>query len=263
MGDLMVKATVNVLKIPLILLTSIENYPVINVTPDEFAKGCSDFCLFAAYSREGLGHYDALFENQQRMETVEEVSAKPTQRCTCGMNSKEVKNVCCKRQAGGSRQYASRCPCLKVKQSCGENCKCNGCDNPYGKKTSIGKSTKRKRSKDQFGGERKRGLQFMIDNDESVSDGKWTDEENLILLQHVMGQPEVLEKNIPKQLVTKLTNAYNKSANEAVNILKLNLVRLKDEKQVKQKLQHLKQRKELALLLIEEQINLSVKNIAT
>lgn len=179
------------------------------------------------------------------------------------MNSKEVKNVCCKRQAGGSRQYASRCPCLKVKQSCGENCKCNGCDNPYGKKTSIGKSTKRKRSKDQFGGERKRGLQFMIDNDESVSDGKWTEEENLILLQHVMGQPEVLEKNIPKQLVTKLTNAYNKSANEAVNVLKLNLVRLKDEKQVKQKLQHLKQRKELALLLIEEQINLSVKNIAT
>lgn len=103
----------------------------------------------------------------------------------------------------------------------------------------------------------------MIGNDESVSDGKWTDEENLILLQHVMGQPEVLEKNIPKQLVTKLNNAYNKSANEAVNILKLNLVCLKDKKQVKQKLQHLKQRKELALLLIEEQINLSVKNIAT
>ena len=86
----------------------------------------------------------------------------------------------------------------------------------------------------------------MIDNDESVSDGKWTDEENLILLQHVMGQPEVPEKNIPKQLVTKLTNAYNKSANEAVNILKLNLVRLRDEKQVKQKLQHLKQRKKIS-----------------
>ena len=102
----------------------------------------------------------------------------------------------------------------------------------------------------------------MIDNDESVSDGKWTDEENLILLQHVMGQPEVLESNISKQLVTKLTNAYSESANEAVNILKLNLVRLKDENQVKQKLQHLKQRKKLALLLIEEQISLSVKNIA-
>ena len=99
----------------------------------------------------------------------------------------------------------------------------------------------------------------MTDNDESVSDGKRTDEENLILLQHVIGQPEVLESNI---LVTKLTNAYDDSANKAVNILKLNLVRLKDENQVKQKLQHLKQRKELALLLIEEQISLSMKNIA-
>ena len=49
-GDLMVKATVNVLKIPLTLLTSIENYAGINVTPDEFAEGCSDFCLFVAYS---------------------------------------------------------------------------------------------------------------------------------------------------------------------------------------------------------------------
>jgi len=44
--------------------------------------------------------------------------------------------------------------------------------------------------------------------------------------------------------------------------LKLNLVRLKDENQLKQKLQHLKQQKELALLLIEEQISLSMKNIA-
>ena len=265
-GDLMVKATVNVLKVPLILLTSIENYPVINVTPDEFVEGCSDFCLFVAYSREGPGHYDALFESQGGMETAEEVSAKTARRCTCGMNSKEVRNVCCKSEASGSRQYASRCPCLKIKQSCGGNCKCNGCNNPYGKKvsskTNIGKSTKRKRSKDQLGGDRKRGLQFMIDNDESVSDGKWTDEENLILLQHLMAQPEVLESNISKQMVTKLTNAYNESANEAVNILKLNLVRLKDENQVKQKLQHLKQRKELALLLIEEQISLSVKKIA-
>lgn len=64
------------------------------------------------------------------------------------------------------------------------------------------------------------------------------------------------------ELVTKLTNADNKSANEAVSILKLNLVRLEDENQLKQKLQHLKQQKELALLLIEEQISLSMKNIA-
>ena len=43
--------------------------------------------------------------------------------------------------------------------------------------------------------------------------------------------------------------------------MKLNLARLKDENQEKQ-LQHLKQQKELGLLLIEEQISLPVKNIA-
>ena len=224
-------------------------------------------CSLPIAERDQDTNNDALFESQGGLETAEEVSAKTARRCTCGMNSKEVRNVCCKSEASSSHhQYASRCPCLKIKQSCGGNCKCNGCNNPYGKKvcskTNIGKSTKQKRGKDQLGGDRKRGLQFMIDNDESVSDGKWTDEENLILLQHLMAQPEVLERNIPKQMVTKLTNAYNESANEAVNILKLNLVRLKDENQVKQKLQHLKQRKELALLLIEEQISLSVKNIA-
>ena len=81
------------------------------------------------------------------------------------------------------------------------------------------------------------------------------DKENLILLQHIMGQPENLESNIPKQLVTKLANAYNESANKAVNIMNLNLIRIKDENQVKQKLQYLKQRKELALLLLKEQIS--------
>ena len=62
-GDLMVKATVNVLKIPVTLLTSMENYPIINITPEEFAKGCRNDCLFVAYSREGPGHYDAVIES--------------------------------------------------------------------------------------------------------------------------------------------------------------------------------------------------------
>ena len=46
-------------------------------------------------------------------------------------------------------------------------------------------------------------------NDESVSDGKWTDEENLILLQHVMimGQPEEQQREQQaEQLVTKPAN---------------------------------------------------------
>ena len=71
-GDLMVKATVNVLKIPVTHLTSMENYPIINITPEEFAKGCRNDCPFVAYSREGLGHYDAVIESEPGMEKGEE-----------------------------------------------------------------------------------------------------------------------------------------------------------------------------------------------
>ena len=101
----------------------------------------------------------------------------------------------------------------------------------------------------------------MIDQDESVSGGKWTDEENVIFLQHVMDKPEVVEGNCSKQLITELTSSYNESARQAVNLLQMNSVRQKDERQVKKKLQHLEKRKELALLLIEEQINISMTNL--
>ena len=94
-----------------------------------------------------------------------DASLKP-HRCTCGINNKELRNVCCNPEASTGRQYASRCPCLKGQQSCGGNCKRNGCNNPYGKKVNANitkiQSSKRKRNKDQMGGERKRELQFMI-----------------------------------------------------------------------------------------------------
>lgn len=101
----------------------------------------------------------------------------------------------------------------------------------------------------------------MIDQDESVTGGKWTDEENLIFLQHVMDKARVLESNCSKQLVTELTGSYNESARQAVNLLQMNSVRPNEEIQVKRKLQHLKKRKELALPLIEEQVNLSMTNL--
>ena len=67
-GDFMAKATVNLLRMPVILLTSIENYPITNVTPDEFAEGCDNVCVFIAYSRGGPGHCDALIERRGGMD---------------------------------------------------------------------------------------------------------------------------------------------------------------------------------------------------
>ena len=62
-GDLMVRALSNVLKIPLILLTDIENYSVIAVTPEEFDETNDN--IFIAYTTNGPGHYDAVIESLQ------------------------------------------------------------------------------------------------------------------------------------------------------------------------------------------------------
>ena len=98
----MAKATVNLLRMPVILLTSIENYRITNVTPDEFAEGCDNVCVFIAYSRGGPGHCDALIERRGGMEEVgktrsvesSDVCPKPP-KCTCEIKNKELKSVCC------------------------------------------------------------------------------------------------------------------------------------------------------------------------
>lgn len=121
-GDFMAKATVNLLRMPVILLTSIENYPITNVTPDEFAEGCDNVCVFIAYSRGGPGHCDALIERRGGMEEVgktrsvesSDVCPKPP-KCTCEIKNKELKSVCCNPESA-SRQYASRYPCLRLEQ---------------------------------------------------------------------------------------------------------------------------------------------------
>lgn len=156
-GDLMVKATVNVLKIPLTLLTSTENYPIINITPEGDAE--MTVRLLHIVERDLVTTMQSSKVNQEWKKVKKpgdekgDASLKP-HRCTCGINNKELRNVCCNPEASTGRQYASRCPRLKGQQSCGGNCKRNGCNNPYGKKVNANitkiKSSKRKRNKTKW-----------------------------------------------------------------------------------------------------------------
>lgn len=81
----------NVLRVPIVLFTSIENYPVITITPDTFVDGCGEKYLCAAFTREGPGHYDAVTEKPPGAST----KYTKKDRCLCGANNKEVKPVCC------------------------------------------------------------------------------------------------------------------------------------------------------------------------
>ncbi|CAB4030290.1 Hypothetical predicted protein [Paramuricea clavata] len=143
MGDLMVKALANVLKLmPLILLTSITGYHFITITPDKF-KNVGDK-IFITFSPDGPGPYDA-FQELETQEDEKNVAEKEN-KCTCGMNRKALKSKenCKDSKMESGRTYSSHCPCLRAKKGCGESCKCKECSNPFGMKIVVEKSDKPK-----------------------------------------------------------------------------------------------------------------------
>lgn len=75
LGKSMPLAIANLLKLPLVLITQMENFPVLPITPRESLQ-----CLpiFVAYDQSGPGHYDAVvqIENMQPTEESLEASTK-------------------------------------------------------------------------------------------------------------------------------------------------------------------------------------------
>lgn len=56
LGNLMVLAMSNVLKMPIVIFSSLENFPTIPVLPREQLSGTPP--LFVSYNAAGCGHYD-------------------------------------------------------------------------------------------------------------------------------------------------------------------------------------------------------------
>lgn len=129
LGNAMPLGMANALQVPLVLITSAENWPLTLITPEE---AVSDVPLYLAFDQEGE-HYDALTEcgkvvPEQQVEHKE----KKQVRCRCGVNykGKEPKMFCSSKEStGGKRKYSSRCACLKQEQKCGNRCKCKHCGN--------------------------------------------------------------------------------------------------------------------------------------
>lgn len=177
LGNLMPLAMANLLGSPLVIFSSLETMPVLLITPTSTKEGVPP--IYLAFNQFGAGHYDAI--------NVEECGEKlhPTttlepgigsnntlfndgiRKCSCGKNSKRNSN---KQQfCRDTREYASRCPCLKRKDGCHSGCLCNLCENPYGKNDkssssnpfSISAPTPRKRAKHKLSGTRNNAREFM------------------------------------------------------------------------------------------------------
>lgn len=120
----MLSALVNALRVPIALLTSIENFPVTSIFPENGPISLSTI-IHLAFKGSGSGHYDALVE-------IEKGDSKPLlTKCSCGKNQSDKKRKCCFDE---DTKYKVRCPCLKRTQRCNPECRCKGCSNPHGVK---------------------------------------------------------------------------------------------------------------------------------
>ncbi|SMN12541.1 hypothetical protein SPBRAN_1617 [uncultured Candidatus Thioglobus sp.] len=123
LSDTMVLALSNALKLPIIVFTSIQHHPVINILPREVANPVT---LCIAYNQYGPGHYDGLTVNEKESDAVSQDA--PASRCTCGKNDKSNNTHCHPK----THKYSTvcYCSCYNSKKGCSDYCKCKSCDNP-------------------------------------------------------------------------------------------------------------------------------------
>ena len=146
LGNCVPLAMSNILQIPLVIFTSMENYPISHVIPR--TSVLSEVPIYLAYVHSGSGHYNLVAE-QKMTDTVLPITAndleesdervsnmvippkqsdKDETRCSCGRGAagKTRNNEFCK-------TYKSRCPCFRALQSCNKFCSCRSCVNPFGR----------------------------------------------------------------------------------------------------------------------------------
>ena len=124
LGNAVVLALANVLCTGIIIFTSLENYPVITITPSVEPVTCT--AIYIAFEQVGAGHYDAVIERSVAGPTANEdtgvnegmensvdpnVSSNP--RCRCGKGG--AKN---KKDRQFCSEYKSGCMCFRSLTGC-------------------------------------------------------------------------------------------------------------------------------------------------
>ena len=136
LGDLMVMTVANLIRVPLVLFTNVENMPTMVITPS-LSVACTQFPLYLVFNAAGPGHYDYAVPTESAVANKLCTTSKPL-KCSCGRKS-NFQGVSCSADKLGH----CRCPCARSNLPCNEACCCKGCSNKYGQKPEP--STKRRR----------------------------------------------------------------------------------------------------------------------
>ena len=203
LGNLMVLAMANVLKMPIVIFSSLEIFPTIPILPCKQLNGMPT--LFVSFNASGCGNYhyaclgdkksEQLENEKQSREKVNKVE-RPHVSCSCGVSRKgqgQLSNIC--NNVVGS--YSSRCKCLKARVQCGGNCTCKGCSNPFGqwntRNTEMECSPRKRRRFDFQNSTTLKSQEYLDEKGEPLRDGALTKEEffvveELIKLIHETGE---------------------------------------------------------------------------
>ena len=198
MGDLVVTALANALRIPIVLFTSAANFPLTTIMPS-YATAATEEPIYLALTQYGGGHYDAVMHSYSIDQLEEEVDitapSTPLQplkplSCTCGRNKGGTSKACI-----SGKQYATRCPCYKAAKPCNTTCKCKDCQNEYGKATKPAAKRRRIKYAHQEHDLKGKKVQFFMEEvGETPRVGPWTDFEVVVMaaiLEKFTGSDEV------------------------------------------------------------------------
>ncbi len=130
-GDLVIAALSNLLQSPLVLFTSRLNQPL-HIQYPTYSPMVSPNPIYLAYLQVGSGHYDAVVQGSEDQCSDSHVGAVHPG-CNCGRKSTFKGNAC----SFSLNRYSSRCPCYNEKRPCSHFCKCKGCTNSFGTKSTM------------------------------------------------------------------------------------------------------------------------------
>jgi len=143
LGNCVPLAMSNILQVPIVIFTSMENYPITHVIPR--GRVLSEVPFYLAYDHSGSGHYNLVVEEtsaDSRTPSFHSADVPPLASPNPGTKSVENSTTKCSCGRGAARNarenefcktYKSRCPCFRAVQSCNDLCGCRCCANPFGK----------------------------------------------------------------------------------------------------------------------------------
>ena len=126
--------------------------------------------MFLAFNHHGCGHYDALIY-ESKLEPVTNDKVSKTLGCTCGRGDKGISDHCVVKQA--KYTVVIRCPCLKRKIPCTNDCSCKNCHNEFGTKHAE-TSKRRHRERHQWQLQIRNTIQSGIGMCENMQTGSRT-----------------------------------------------------------------------------------------